>query len=747
MTVGVALPLPLDQLYFYTVPADLEDEVTVGCRVIVPFRRRKLTGVIVQQGDRSDFPYKLRPIARILDRVPASDSSMLELTRWIATYYVCSWGEALRAALPSDQPQHQNIRMTRYLRPSSAFSDASALRDVLEQLPGPKQKALIQACLHYIRQKLPLPPKPQLLAEAEASTGTAKRLTEMGILKETKEESFRRPHYGGTNTTPSKPPTLNAAQVKACESINAALERNSYATLLLHGVTGSGKTEVYLAALQTTLAQGRTAIVLVPEIALTPQTVQRFQARFGNKIAVLHSRISHGERYDAWRLLRSGQCSVVIGPRSAILAPLSNVGLIVVDEEHESSYKQHDPAPRYHARDVAVVRAQKAGAVCILGSATPSLESLHNAKIGKYQRLVMKERVPVPGLPAATLPEIEIVDLRSERPRGALSTTMQDAIVACKKRKQQVILLQNRRGYSPIWECLSCGWLPRCHDCSVTLTYHKARRSLRCHYCGYSEPLPKSCPRCGTNDFAQLGIGTQRVEEEIADFLPEAKVLRMDQDTTYRKNAHFAILDQFERGEADILVGTQMVAKGLDFSRVTLVGVISADVGMGLPDFRSEERTAQLMMQVSGRAGRHALPGRVIIQTRRTEHPIFEFLKKHDYEGFAHSVLEGREPLGYPPFGRITNVEFRGPEEDATGELAHQWTATARKTLPDRLQLLGPEPAYIARVKTKWRFHLMIKGPRYYRGLQRWLRHTSKAFGTPPQGYRVVISVDAVGLF
>jgi len=747
VTVGVALPLPIDRLYYYKVPHALEGVARVGCRVRVPLRQRILTGVIAEQGRPAGTRYKLRAIKEVLGEVPAADPSLLALTRWIATYYVCSWGEALRAALPSDQAQHQHVRMVRYLRPTPAFSTAAALRDVLEVLQGPKQKALVRACLHYLHEELPLPQKAQLLADAKASADTAKRLITRGILEEYEEESIRLPDYGEVPSKPSRPPVLNTAQAQARDRIDNALNAKTYATLLIHGVTGSGKTEVYLAALKTTLAQGRSAIVLVPEIALTPQTVRRFRARFGNQVAVLHSRMSYGERHDAWRLLRSGQCTVVIGPRSAVLAPMSNLGLIVVDEEHEPSYKQHDPAPRYHARDVAVMRARMEGAVCVLGSATPSLESLHNAKIGKYQRLMMKERVPVPGLPAATLPEIEIVDLSVERPRGALSDPLREAIIQCKERKEQVILLQNRRGYSPVWECQSCGWVPRCTDCSVTLAYHKARRALRCHYCGYTKILPHACPRCGASDFAQLGTGTQRVEEELQDFFPGARVLRMDQDSTYRKNAHYTILDKFRRGGADILVGTQMVAKGLDFSRVTLVGVISADVGMGLPDFRAEEHTAQLLMQVSGRAGRHTLPGRVILQTRRPEHPLFGYLKEHDYEGFALAVLETRAPLSYPPFGRITNIEVRGPEETRTEEIAQAWQEAAARTLPNGLQMLGPEPAFIERVKTKWRFHIMIKAPRVFPGLNSWLRQTMDAFPKPPNGYRIAVSVDAVGLF
>ncbi len=751
MTVGVALLLPVDRLYYYEVPGALEVAARIGCRVRVPLQRRTAVGVIVEHSDPPDQERALRHIQAVLDKVPAASASLLAFTRWIADYYVCSWGEALRAALPSERLGHQRARKIPHLRPAAAFSTPGALKDVIEQLRGVKEKALVRVCLRYLQEDKPLPRKAQLLAEAEARAPTAARLVAKGILEESKEEVMRIPDYGALPPRPSVPPTFNAAQVQARDRLNAALRAEAYATFLLHGVTGSGKTEVYLAALHTVLELGKTAIVLVPEISLTPQTVQRFRARFGDQIAVLHSRMSYGERYDAWRLLRSGRCSVVIGPRSAVLAPVSDVGLIVVDEEHDTSYKQHDPAPRYHARDVAVMRAKMAGAVCILGTATPSLESVHNAQSGKYALLTMKERVPVPGLKAAPLPDVHIIDLRAERRhgsfKGALSKRLREAIEERLEQREQVILLQNRRGYSPVWECQRCGWLPECADCSVTLTYHKAKQSLRCHYCGHTRRLPPLCPACSAKDFDQLGTGTQRVQEELEAFFPHARVLRMDLDTTYRKDAHYTILDQFGRGDGDILVGTQMVAKGLDFRRVTLVGVISADVGMGLPDFRAEEHAAQLLMQVSGRAGRHALRGEVLLQTRRPEHPIFDHVREHNYIGFALTLMEARDQLFYPPYGRVANIEVRGPEEERTAEIARQWQKAAAKQLPGKLRMLGPEPAFIARVKAKWRYHIMIKAPRTYRGLSDWLRQAQHDFGTVPKGYRVAISVDALGIF
>ncbi|HYG69777.1 MAG TPA: primosomal protein N', partial [Anaeromyxobacteraceae bacterium] len=414
------------------------------------------------------------------------------------------------------------------------------------------------------------------------------------------------------------------AQAAALGEIEGALAAGRPRTFLLHGVTGSGKTEVYIRAIRAALAQGKTALVLVPEIALTPQTVRRFRAHFGDRVAVLHSRMSDGERYDAWRAIRDGRYPIVIGPRSAVFAPLENLGLVVVDEEHEASYKQFDPAPRYHARDVAVMRAHRAGAVCVLGSATPSLESLANAKAAKYRLLKMPERVPVRGKQPAPLPPVRVVDLAREkevrRLKGALSHDLRNAIRARLDRREQVILLQNRRGYAPVLTCDDCGFTPHCRDCAVSLTVHKPRRQLRCHYCGWTERQPDACPKCGSGALALLGAGTQRVEEELAEAFPEARVLRMDLDTTARRGAHRRLLDAFGSGEADVLLGTQMVAKGLDFPRVTLVGVVNADTGMLLPDFRAAERTFQLLAQVAGRAGRRDLPGEVILQTRNPGH-------------------------------------------------------------------------------------------------------------------------------
>jgi len=820
--VRVVVPLPVDQAYTYLVPEELRAETRVGCRVLVPFGPRRLTGLIVDRADAdSDGKFKLKPILDVLDDRPAFTAEMLRLTRWIADYYVCGWGEVVKTALPTGtdiesrhriartgtpvdawhgSPQTRallrvldaegemtlnalrqqvsdagmallrrlerggmvrietrlsrptvRIKRERHLRFTPAFRTESAVGDLRTLLRGAKQIAIIEALSGFSLQGMHEPRQTDVLSRSGAAAASVKPLVARGILEIVEKEVMRTPL--GDMGAPDSPPshTLNAAQNAALTSIGTAVDARRFETFLLHGVTGSGKTEVYIEALKRVVARGKTGIILVPEIALTPQTVRRFRAHFGDRIAVLHSRMSLGERFDAWRHLRDGRYSIVIGPRSAVLAPLSNLGLIVVDEEHEPSYKQFDPAPRYHARDVAVMRAQMNGAVCVLGSATPAIESIMNARQGKYSLLSMPERVPVPGHDAAPLPDIRIIDLTLERKKhrlhGALSETLAEGITERLERREQVILLQNRRGYAPVIECDACGWAPACPDCSVSMTYHKDKRLLRCHYCGRTQRLPQTCPECGEATLAQIGAGTQRVEEELAARFPEARVLRMDLDTTSRKNAHHQILDRFGRGDADILLGTQMVAKGLDFARVTLVGVISADVGLLLPDFRAEERTFQLLTQVAGRAGRERLRGEVLIQTRNPEREVLRHACTHDYDGFVAAVLADRQPLGYPPFGRIVGIEFRGPNEDAVARFARRWTDTLLPIAGPSVDVLGPEAAFIGRVKRQYRFHTILKAPRAFAGLQRVLRSTIEQAGPPPKGQHLAIDVDAVGLF
>jgi primosomal protein N' (replication factor Y) len=823
-TADVVLPVPVDKTYSYGIPAGMRDTAGVGHRVLVPFGNRRLTGVIAGDGpDPAAVDFALKDVLDVLDDRPACSEEMLRLTKWIATYYVCSWGEAMKAALPSginvksehrlartEEPpgnwvEHelagpllqdlegredtslsavrkrlgtpvplglvrrlaaegivqletglQDARVTAktatYVRFAPAFQHESAAADLVEQLRGTKQKALIRALAGFQKEGTPEPLRTDLLERADAAHSSLSSLVDKGMVETVEKEVLRSPLDDLPEPGPPPDHTLHPSQQNAYDAISEAVGDESYHTFLLRGVTGSGKTEVYIAALKDVIAQGRTGIILVPEIALTPQTVQRFRSHFGDDIAVLHSQMNMGERFDAWRQLRDGELSIAIGPRSAVLAPLDNLGLIVVDEEHESSYKQFDPAPRYHARDVAVMRAYLNDAVCVLGSATPSLESVMNARWGKYTRLDMPERVPDSSGRSAELPEVEIVDLtlqkRKHQLEGALSEPLRQAIRARIDRDEQTILLQNRRGFAPVIECDDCGWAPLCRDCSVTMTVHKTPRGgrmLQCHYCGRTEQLMRACPSCNSQHLHQIGTGTQRVEDELNEVFPDADVLRMDRDTTREKHGHHTILSQFRAG-ADILLGTQMIAKGLDFSRVTLVGVVDADVGLLLPDFRAEERTFQLLTQVAGRAGRADLRGEVILQTRNPDHAALQFAVRHDFEGFTEAELEDRRLLSYPPFGHLATVEFRGPKEQRVQRLAQNWTSALRQHAAESVLIGDPSPASVKRVKKQFRYRTVLKCQRSQKLLQSALRRTEQSYGSVPNGYHVSIDIDAVGL-
>lgn len=816
--VAVALPLPVDHTFTYEAPPGSDTSRLIGARVLVPFGRKKLTGVVIDSEAEPDDGLRIRPIIEVLDEEPSLTAELLKLTRWISTYYLCGWGEAIRAALPPGTdvrtrtfvhrlelpdlvpPRFESIasalrdrgevslhmlktkvesldfadlqsmekegwillesrigdariapRIEQHLRFAPPYRDPDLVVDMVDTLRGEKQQRLLRTLLGHLRMGRTEVLRADVLRESDAPPSTVQSLARHGIIEVVDREVFRSPIT--TTVPPVTAPEieLHAAQRIAVDRIIEVVQQGDAATFLLHGITGSGKTEVYIEALRRVRAMGKTGIVLVPEIALTPQTVRRFRSHFGDGIAVLHSRMSLGERYDTWRRIRAGEFDVVIGPRSAVLAPLENIGLIVVDEEHESSYKQFEPDPRYHARDVAVVRAKMNGAVCILGSATPALESFMNARGGKYELLRMPDRIPRRDGLAVALPDVQIVDLTLERRRrrlvGSISADLYSAIDERLRLGEQVILLQNRRGYSPVVECQACGWSPECVDCSVTLTYHKAKHQMRCHYCGRAWRHPKVCPECNEDALDLLGAGTQRIEEELVDLFPDAGIRRMDQDTTSHKAAHHEILQAFGDGEIDILLGTQMIAKGLDFPKVTLVGVVNADGGLLLPDFRSEERTFQLLMQVAGRSGRSERPGKVILQTRNPEHPVIRFARTHDYQGFAEAALAERANCAYPPFVRMAAVEFRGMTESVVEREARRWTDIVRGMAAE-IEILGPEAAFVSRLKKLYRFHTIIKVPRRQNApdVQALLAETSRTYGSPPRGMHITIDIDPVGL-
>jgi primosomal protein N' (replication factor Y) len=750
--IDVALPLPLFRTFTYRVPGELTGSVTPGSRVLVPFRSRKEIGIVVGAAERRDgITYK--DVAEAPDPAPVLDAPMLALCRWIAEYYIVPLGVALRTALPAALTGASvpvPVRKTRRVAQISRELPSLLHRDRLFAR-APQQRALYEL-LEAIGGRASVEHLGEQLA---FSSSVLKGLVARGLVELGFETVERDPFLTRAQRVPdAHVPT--AAQAHALDRLAAAPPGH---VALLHGVTGSGKTLVYLDFLaHVVLELGKSAIVLVPEIALTPQTVDRFRAVFGDRIAVLHSALSDGERYDAWLALRRGEKRIAVGARSAIFAPLHDLGAIVVDEEHESSYKQGE-APRYHAREVAIVRARVEGAVVVLGSATPSLESWSNAASGKYELLTLPERAG-----GAQLPRVDVVDLRAEQPKRppsdnaggeaafafAISPPLEAALEQRLAKGEQSILLLNRRGYSAFIQCGSCGDVAVCPNCSISLTYHRTPERLVCHYCQHSEALHLSCNRCGGQRLRQRGLGTQQVERLLVERYPSARIARMDVDTTSGKWAHTEILDRVGAGEVDILLGTQMIAKGLDFPNVTLVGVIDADVGINLPDFRASERCFQLLSQVAGRAGRGAKGGEVFIQTRSPSHHAVRCAVTHDYHAFVEQELAGRRFPAYPPNVRIANVVLSGTQEDATARLATRAAAWLHKLLTARatpgVTVIGPAPCPVERVKQRWRWHVLIKAERPQE-LGRVAQYLVERFEIPKQfGLRMTVDRDPVAL-
>ncbi len=551
----------------------------------------------------------------------------------------------------------------------------------------------------------------EILRQARAPSSSLKRLIELGVV-ETYERHVERDYYGDLIVPPAPEFVLTAEQTAALETILPSIKGEPDKPFLIHGVTGSGKTQVYIEAVRATLKRGRDAIILVPEIALTPQMVRRFRSVFQQEVAVLHSRMSNGERYDAWLKIRNGRARVVVGPRSAIFAPVQNLGLVVVDEEHESSYKQTDNAPRYHARDVAIVRARLAGATAILGSATPSMESYYNVRIGKYRLIEMTRRID--DIP---MPKVMLVNMAKEKRKdrdessGVLSDMLAKKIDEKLDRREQVIILQNRRGYASVVQCGECGHVEMCPNCNISMSYHLRGLRMRCHYCNESQKAPDLCPQCGSVEIRYRGVGTQKVERLFEERFPKARIVRMDLDTTRGRKAHDRILQDFAEYKYDILIGTQMVAKGLDFPRVTLVGVISADTGLYLPDFRASERTFQLLTQVAGRAGRKDTQGEVIIQTYSPDHICLQCAREHDFKRFFYHEMHERRSLQYPPFGRLALIQFRHENERTTLEAAMLFAGLLKK-LDGEYSVLGPSPSPLTRLQNQYRFQIILKNNR-----------------------------------
>jgi len=737
--VEVALDRPVRREFSYSVPAELVAGLGPGSRVAVPFGSRREVGVVVAISDvRPEIGGRLRAIAKVLDPEPLLDAELLALTRWMADEYACSWGEALHAVLPAALKREGG--RAQVLRAYAADGVGQAQLAELEE-SQPKQHRLLRTLLELdggIELR-------ELCKRLGLSESPARTLARRGWVRIEKVDADADPFTCSESDRPP-PDSLTPDQAREVAAVCARLDEGTWGGFLLEGVTGSGKTEVYLAVIEHALAQGRGAIVLVPEIALTPQTVGWFRARFGD-VAVLHSRMSDAQRHAMWTRVRHGEARVVVGARSAVFAPVSNLGVVVVDEEHEPSFKQGS-VPRYHARDVALRRACAAGAVCVLGSATPSLESWAAVRAGTLQRLHLPERISGHGFPP-----IEVIDLRTQpitrvgsNATRLFSRRLLDLLQRGLERGEQSILFQNRRGFSPVLWCSGCRETLRCAQCDVSLTFHRRIRRLVCHTCCEELVPPRACPTCTKPGLTFLGAGSERVEEELVRFLPGVRVRRMDSDTMRRREDYEQTLEAFGRGEFDVLVGTQMIAKGLDFPRVTLVGIVDADGALHLADFRAAERTFQLISQVAGRAGRGDLAGRVVVQTTAPDHPAVSRAAAHDYAGFVSGEIALRAELGYPPSGRLVRVLFEDADEGRV-EAASQRCADLLRGLvdPRRVQVLGPAPAPISLARGRHRRHVLCKTPLEGEELAR-LREALADFAQETSRPRVSIDVDPTSL-
>jgi len=718
----------------YLVPETLLERISVGSRVRVPFRDKSALATVVATLAQSEVE-GIRPIEAVVGDTPVLSEELLELGNWMSTYYCCPIETVMRSLLP------QVIRRAEIGWKKQLFVHPARKIDneEIEQLRrrAPRQAELLEA---VSRLDAPISAA-QLLRKMSLDNQTLRALVKRGFA-ELREQAVVRDPHGDEQFIATSNLELNEEQLLALKQITEALDSpGSARPILLHGVTGSGKTEIYLQAIPATLARGRSAIVLVPEISLTPQTVERFKGRFAeaqDAVAVLHSHLSEGERHDEWHKIHSGRARIVIGARSAVFAPLKNLGLIIVDEEHETTYKQEE-APRYHARDVAVVRAKIEKCVAVLGSATPSLESYYNATTGKYRLATLTQRVD-----NRQMPLMRIVDLRQERRKekasAILSEKLRGAIADRLEKREQTILFLNRRGFSTSLLCSNCGEARDCPNCSVALTFHRHVARLSCHLCGHTAAVPKKCPACGKDALIYAGFGTEKVESTVATIFPNATVRRMDADSMTRKQAYRDTLLNFRAGKIDILVGTQMIAKGLHFPNVTLVGIINADLALHLPDFRAGERTFQLLTQVAGRAGRGETPGEVFVQTYTPFSPSIQFARHHDFPGYFQQELEFRERCDFPPFKHAILITVRSAHE------AH--AKFSAETLARRLkEALGPEfilgdaaPAPLEKLQGQFRFHILMRGTAIMR-LSRLVRETLEKLPFP-EDVAVAVDVD-----
>src|SRR5213594_794603 len=730
--VRVIIDRAIQREFDYSVPETLADRIDIGSRVRVPFRDKSALATVVALPEQTDAK-GIRPIEAIIGEAPVLSEQLLELGRWIATYYCCPLETVMRSLLP------QVIRRAEVGWKKQLFVQPLTKIDP-DKIDNLRRRAPRQAELLGAIAKLERPtPAAQLLRKTSFDNQTLRALAKRGLI-ELREEAVERDPHADEQFIATTNLELNAEQALALNKITDALAASETAKpILLHGVTGSGKTEIYLQAIRIALERGKSAIVLVPEISLTPQTVERFKSRFAEMhevVAVLHSHLSQGERHDEWHKIHSGRARIVIGARSAVFAPLKNVGLIVVDEEHETTYKQEE-APRYHARDVAVVRAKIEKCVVVLGSATPSLESYHNAMIGKYQLLMLTQRVD-----EKQMPLIRIVDLRQERRKekkaAILSEKLSQAIADRLEKREQTILFLNRRGFSTSLLCSNCGEARNCPNCSVALTFHRHVARLSCHLCGHAAAVPKKCPACGRDALIYAGFGTEKVESTVSQIFPKAAVRRMDADSMTRKEAYREALRSFRAGKIDILVGTQMIAKGLHFPNVTLVGIINADLALHLPDFRAGERTFQLLTQVAGRAGRGETSGEVFVQTYTPFSPSIQFARHHDFAGYFQQELEFRDRCDFPPFKHAILITVRSTHEGRAKLSAETLVRRLKESFGAEFILGDATPAPLEKLQGQFRFHILLRGEAIMR-LSRLVRETLDKLPLPED---VVATVD-----
>lgn len=734
----VTLEMAIRKEFDYSIPEEFAGRVDVGSRVKVPFGNREVLGnvtALVKESPHSN----LRPILKVIGGAPLLTPKILKLARWISDYYCCPLEVTLKTALPEVvRKEEDGWRERLMVRPVKSEARRPELTKRQAEI-----FEIIEAAGEIFLQ--------ELLDQAHTTAATIRKLETLHLVTIAPAVSERDP-YANETILPTEALPLNPEQIRAMDAITRAMDKGEAKTFLLHGVTGSGKTEVYLQGIAHALKNGKGAIVLVPEISLTPQTVERFKARFSSGplqtlVAVLHSHLSAGERHDEWQKIRQGRARIVIGARSAIFAPVDPLGLIVVDEEHEHSYKQEE-SPRYNARDVATLRGQYESSVVILGSATPSMESFYNAQMGKYALLEMPTRAD-----DKKMPIVRVVDLRLEKQTekgGApvFSQKLRDAIAYRLERKEQTILFLNRRGYASSMQCPKCGYVAGCPNCSISLTYHRAAQQLRCHICGHVSPAPVVCPdqKCRNPAIRFAGVGTERVQETLAKMFPHAKVARMDSDTLKRKEDYRRTLGDFRTGKIEILVGTQMIAKGLHFPNVTLVGIIYADLSLHMPDFRAGERTFQLLTQVAGRAGRGDVEGEVIVQAFTPFHPAIQYARRHDYAGFYEQEIEFRQQLQYPPISRAAMITLKSRNEDKVRMSADYIKDEIAKALTsvEDLIIAGPAPAPLLKAETFFRYQLMLRTKRMPTA-SRLLADAFKKINLP-EGVSMVVDVDPANL-